>query len=113
MLSVSVRVAPCPDAAPCVDATPAVVAGRFDLARPTSDISPLRYRHPNLTATRPRKRPSFPVLRNQSPDASQELPLLGRQPDIMLSPQITYPRPFPPRLSPLQSRKSKLERACS
>src|SRR5258706_281493 len=45
MLSVSVRVGPCVDAAPCEG------TGRSAVARPPSDISPLRYRHPNLTAT--------------------------------------------------------------
>src|SRR3981189_3066501 len=44
MVSVSVRVAPCPEAVPCVDAdswlgAAVVNGGRFDLARPTSDIS--------------------------------------------------------------------------
>src|SRR6266404_5466105 len=52
MLSVSVRVGPCPgvvswiDVVPCVEPgswvdAAAVNGGRFDLARPTSDISPL------------------------------------------------------------------------
>src|SRR5258706_12910323 len=45
MLSVSVRVGP------WVDAAPREGAGRSAVARPPSDISPLRCRHPNLTAT--------------------------------------------------------------
>src|SRR5713226_8728293 len=63
MLSVSVRIAPCPDAAPCVDGAACVNGGRFDLARPTSDISPLRNRHSNLTATRA-SQPEFVPYRN-------------------------------------------------
>src|ERR1700730_4091380 len=89
MLSASVRVAPCVGAAPCVD------AGGFAVARPTSDISLSLYCHPNLTATRLGKPPTFPALRNQSPDARfWELP----------------PRPTPHEFTAAVPRKSLTNR---